>query len=323
MAKKAKKQKAGMLKRKQQKQNKKALQRRQGASRAPQQPSSEKEVQKILEKIPILAYEEELNEVRFDPETMRAYQDSEESEPDVLEKLITPEIIADCRERLEKMDERTKGDMQKNLMAKGAAYTLGEQTMPVEINPLIVAIYLRSKADLTGEPLALSQIISAVGKYEADNTEYIEKQLETITGNLQNPEELPDEDLEDEDYSSDVIAGTVEKATIDQELMDRYYQTLGELEEEDAERMKDDLEEFTDNYVTRPMEEWDAEMVDDFLGNWFIKNLNPLLEDLISMQNTLEHFFQFLGQESKIASEELNKITPLLQDKEKYKGRMT
>ena len=297
----------------------------------PQQPSSEREVQKILERIPILAYEEELNDLRFDAETMRSYQDTDESEPDLLEKLVSPEFIEDCKERLEKMNDRTKGDMQKNLMVKGAAFTLGEKQMPLVINPLIVAIYLRSKADLAGEVLALPQIIKAVGTYETNNLEYIEKQFESITAKTQNPEgSLEDEEaivdgdvIADEEAQSDVITGTVEKPSIDEELMVVYYQTLQELGEEEEERMKDDLEELIENYVTRPMEAWNAEMVDDFLGNWFIKNLNPMLDDLVSMQNTLEHFFQFLGQQEKIVPEEMQKIMLLLQDKEKYKQRMT
>ncbi len=295
----------------------------------PHQPSSEREVQKFLEKIPLLAYEEELNDLRFEAETLASYQDSEEPEPDILEKLISPEFMADCKERLGKMAERTKGDMQKNMMVKGATFTLDEAQMPLVINPLIVAIYLRSKADLAGEVLTLLQVLKAFERYEADNLEYIQKQLESITANQQNPEmPFANEDIiegelvEEGDAASEVITATAEKPAIDQALMDTYYQTLQELGEEAEERIKDDLEEFLENYVTRAMAEWDAEMVDDFLGNWFIKNLNPVIDDLVSMQNSLEHFFQFLSEQEKLAPEEIQKIMPLLQDKEKYKQRM-
>jgi len=318
-----------MLKRKKQKQTKKAQQRKQAASRMPQQPHSEKDLEKILIRVPLLAYEEEFNDLRFEAETLRSYQDSEEAEPDILQKLISPEFIADCKERLAKMEERTKGDMKKNMMVKGATFMLDETQISLALNPLIVAIYLRSKADLAGEVLAMSQVINAFELYEADNLEYITNQLEANTANQQNPEgffadeAIIEGEWVEEDASSDVITGTVEKPPLDQGLMTTYYQTLPELGEEAEDRIKDDLEEFLENYVTRAMAEWNAAMVDDFLGNWFIKNLNPVIDDLVSMQNSLEHFFQFLSQQAVLAPDEIQKIMRLLQDKEKYKQRMT
>ena len=313
MAKKAKKQKAGMLKRKKQKQSKKAFDRRRIASRMPQKPSSEKEVQKILRRLPILAYEPELLDLHFEESLLRPHLERESLDPQIVLNLITAEFLADFQKRLEKMNERTSGEMQKNIMVKGMLYSLEHDQMPHFVNPLIVAIYLRSKAQFEGNTLELHQILKAAEDYEKSHMETIEKMIES-------PE------METDTVEKEELEVIEEKPSavppIDSALMESYFKTLQEFSEDVEERMREDVEVFLEEYVRQPLEEWTAEMLDDFLGNWFVKNLHPVVDDLISMQNSLEHFIQFLAKHEKISAEKMQTILPLLQDKETYKQRM-
>lgn len=312
-----------MLKRKKQKQTRKALSRRQTASRMPQRPNSEKELQKLLDRLPILAFEPELNDLRFETTLMQGLQETEEPEPQLIKKLVTPEFLTNLQERLSQMEPRTTGNMQKNLMVKGVLYTLENSEVPSFINPLIVAIYLRSKADFEGEPLALSQLLKAVEAYETKYMNLIEELLETLK--IKEDEVMAGTEgilAEEEAAEEEPFIALPEPCPVEKALMEAYYQTLSDLDEESAERMREDVEVFVEEYITQPVEEWKAPLVDTFLGSWFVENLNPVVEDLISMQNSLEHFFQFLKTQQKIPPDELQTILSLLQNKETYQQRM-
>ena len=315
MAKKTKQQKAGMLKRKKQKQTKKAIDRRRVASRMPQKPKSEKEVQKILQRLPVLAYEPELLDLYFEESLLRAQLEEESLEPQILKNLISDEFLTEFQERLEKMQARTSGEMQKNLMVRGMLFSLEHDQMPHFANPLIVAIFLRSKARIEGNTLELPQIFKAVDAYEKSNTETIEDMIKS------SQTETEAETTETEAHES-VDETPPAPPPIDSALMEAYFQTLKEFETEVEERMREDVEVFLEEYVRCPVEEWSAEMLDDFLGNWFVKNLHPVVDDLISMQSTLEHFISFLAKQEKISAERMQTILPLLQDNETYKQRM-
>ena len=315
MAKKTKKPKAGMLKRKKQKQTRKAIDRRRVASRMPQNPKSEKEVQKILQRVPLLAYEPELLDFYFEESLLRAQLEEESLEPQIIENLISVAFLTEFQERLEKMQTRTSGEMQKNLMVKGMLFSLENDQIPHFVNPLIVAIFLRSKARIEGNKLELSQIFKAVDAYEKSHMETIE---EMIKSSQAETEAETTETGEREPVDETPPA----PPPIDSALMEMYFQTLKEFESEVEERMREDVEVFLEEYARSPVEEWSAEMLDDFLGNWFVKNLHPVVDDMISMQSTLEHFISFLAKQEKISAEKMRTILPLLQDKETYKQRM-
>lgn len=313
MAKKTKKQKSGMLKRKQQKKVKKAIQRKRSATHSPQEPRNEKELHKLLSRIPILAYEPELNEMRFDQDALKDLIASDKNDPQILVELISPEIIQKFETSLKEMEERVEGQMQKSMMVKGIVYVLENQEMPHFANSLIVAIYLKSKAEAQGESLEVSQILKAVSEYEKMNIETIEQMIEEGTKAAEAL--VVNEEVED--------FAPVKETQIDQALLDEYYETLASLDDTEQERLQDDLEVFLDDYVTVPMTEWNADLLDDFLGTWFIQNLNPMIEDLESIQKSLERFFQFLADQEKIDKDISQKIIKVLQDKETYKQRMS
>lgn len=328
MAKKSKKQKAGMLKRKQQKKTKKALQRRQVSSRLPQQPNSEKELQKLLQRIPILAYEPELDSMRFDQGALATELDAETTDPVIIMKLLNPDFLAEFEKQMKIMEERVETDMQKNLMVKGMLYALEHDEMPHFVNPLIVAIYLRTKADLASETLSPGQILKAVEQYEVDHMELIEslieatKEQEAAAAEVESSEpQLPE--VEGEEVEGELVAPEAKVLQLDEETTDVFFDSLDALEDEARERVIEDVETFLEDYVSVPPEQWSTEVLDDFLGNWFVENLNPVVDDLISMQQSLEKLFHYLGAQGKIPAEVLEPAIALLQDHETYKQRMT
>ncbi len=339
MAKKAKKKKAGMLKRKQNKQTKKASQRRMHARRSPQNPSSQRELQKLLQKLPYLAYEEEFAEVQFDQQAIQDLRNGGSGDPEIIVALTTPEFISDMRSRLEEMEERVATQPQKALMVKGMLYSLDGDQMPHVINPLIVAIYLKSKAALDGQELENSEILKAVAKYEENNEEMIGNIVEAIQA-IQKMTDESNELSQDAEYiqetdgrvilgdmpgsNDDVIEGTLEgeptdvepeaPPSVDAEVLETYYDTLSDFDEEIQERMQEDVEVFVEDYATTPPAEWDARMVHRFMLTWFPNNLNPVADDFDSMRSSLDHFFKYLGEQGHISNDSLPTLLEALQD---------
>lgn len=310
MAKKQKKQKAGMLKRKQQKQTKKAISRRRVASRMPSKPSSEKELERLLQQLPTLAYEPELNDLRFDSALMQTPPESADSEPERIKNLVTPEFLSLLEERLDQAQERTSENTSKFLMVKGMRHMLETQNSFHFINPLIVAIYLRTQAELAGNNLEVSQILKAVEAYETEHMSVIENLVEALQ-----KEETPAEAAETAPDEEPLPFDAPSPSPVDQQLLENYYETLSALDEGAAERIREDVEVFVEDFITQPVEAWNALLVDEFLGSWFIENLNPVADDLVSMKNSLEHFFQFLATQEKIPPPEMEKILSALQNK--------
>lgn len=325
MAKKIKKQKAGMLKRKQNKKSKKALQRRQIASRPSQQPSSEKELQKLLRRIPILAYEPELEAMRLDSDALKAQIDAEEPDPKAIINILNDDFIAGFKTELQTMEERVEHDVQKNLMVKGMLYALEHDEMPHFVNPLIVAIYLKTKADLEDVTLIASQILKAVEKYEMENMELIEALIDEAQAVTAATEAIAAEKAieEDDEEVGELEAPEAKTLQLDSDVLDAFQGTLGDLDDEAKERVGEDIEVFLEDYVTVSVDQWDTALLDDFLGNWFIENANPVEDDMRSMQTSLERLFGFLGDQGKISGEAKDAAMVLLKDQETYLQRMS
>ena len=311
MAKKQKKQKAGMVKRRKQKQVKKAHTCRQFARRMPNKPNSERELEQLLQQLPTLAYEPEFNDLRFDPAGMQLPEENPDLEPELVKNLVTAEFLTHLHERLEQIENRTLANTHKNLMVKGLRHLLESQESFHFINPLIVALYLRTKAELAGESLELSQILKAVQAYETQHMSVIEDMIEATTP--RNTEAPPTEKPLPFDEPPPP------PSPVDPNLMEAYSQTLSKFDEATAERMREDVEVFVEDFVTQPPATWNRALVAEFFESWFVENLNPVADDLFSMQNSLEHFFQFLATQEQIPPAEMQNILALFQnDKEAF-----
>ena len=317
MAKKVKPKKSGMVKRQEQKRTKKAQYRRLTASRAPKQINSMKEAHKALAKLPTLAFSPELEDIQLDSQAIKESLDAGKSDPVILAELFAPELIAEIQRRVTVIEDDSAPQSPQNILAKATLYALESQSeIPVFANPLLIAIYLRSRATALGETMEVSEIIGAVDGYERNYSE--------LMAEMTNPDAHAHdhEHLETEYDEPSVVVSEKKEQFISKEILDQYFESLGEYPQDQQDRMQEDVEVFLDDYIQSPPEEWGTEMVEDFLGSWVPQNLNPMEDDLLSMQRTLNHFFEYLVKETLLSAESADKMFPLLKDEETYKRRL-
>lgn len=314
MAKKVKQRKAGVTKRKQQKRHKRTLLKRKSSSRPPQQIRSQKDLQKILATLPHLAFEKEMENLRFNKTELEEMKGKNLPEPGIIMKLLTPEFVTDIQERLAILEKGSAPQSPQNMLAKATLYSIeNSEEMPLFTNPLIIAIYLKTRAEVMGEELTVNGIGAAIDEFEEQYHELIEE-IVTDPEALQRLDQLMEESPDSTTVESESI--------IDSSVMNEFMDTLSGLSDEEQERVEVDVEVFIEDYLQAPPEEWNKNLMDDFLGNWFIPKLNPLEDDLVSMQDSLIKFCEFLAQKEVLTQNALNEILPVLKDQTTYKQRL-
>ena len=63
--------------------------------------------------------------------------------------------------------------------------------------------------------------------------------------------------------------------------------------EEDLSRLDEDLEVFLDDFQPPVYQEWTPDLIDEFINEWFVREANPLEEDLASMRKNILYFLRF------------------------------
>ena len=84
--------------------------------------------------------------------------------------------------------------------------------------------------------------------------------------------------------------------------------------DEIKERVEEDVEVFLEDYVETTPDQWNQAFVQNFFGNWFIPEMNPIEEDLISMQKSLKLFFKFLSEKEIIPTASAQGALAVLED---------
>ena len=82
---------------------------------------------------------------------------------------------------------------------------------------------------------------------------------------------------------------------------------------EKKERTEEDLEVFLVDFKPPNIKKWDSGMVKHFFGEWFIKNANPLKEDIESMRESLLSLFQFLDREELLHEGFFDQVSAFLE----------
>ena len=312
MGKKVKKKKAGMAKRQQQKRFKKAQAKRRLAGRTPKLVNSYKGLQKVLSTLPTLAFATGVQEIQFNLEELKQRLDQGEADPHILTRLITGEVLQKLHGALTSIEARAIPQSPSEVLAKATIYALEHsEEIPLFMNPLLIGMYLRDKATVLGTPLQSSEIIKAVQNYEDTYGDL----LQSLSGES---EEETDDDLENVETDTDDHEGTAQEVFLASNVLDEFLSSLSSFSEAQQARIEEDVEVFLEDYADRAPDQWNAEYVDAFLGKWVIENLNPMVEDVVSMQNSLQPFFMFLQRKSIITESALTGILPLLADKAKY-----
>jgi len=309
MAKKTKQKKSGMLKRQQQKRQKKMIRRRLAMpKRVAQQPGSSEQLEQLLSTLPTLAYEPELADLRMDETELKTLLASDSTEVDILMELLTEDFIADLDQRLAQLEEANSEKSIKSVLSKATRHQIANsEKIPYLSNPVLIAIFLKTRATVDGLELDLAALPAAMEEFDKRNHEFIQE----LTDKIEASEKMEsvtetEEDLQEDEQLEERIPA------IDEDIYKKHLKLVPTKKQEQVE---EDLEVFLIDYQPPPVAEWDLKLVKRFMSKWFIENANPLEEDLDSMRESLLILFEFLAAEKLLPDTLLAPATKYLQSK--------
>ena len=302
MAKKRKQKKTGMIKRQKQKRQNKLNQRRKAIPRRKlKQAGSSKQLEQLLNALPTLVFEPELVDFSMSKEKLRVLLETEQTEIEILLELLTEEFISDFDQRLEELESAHSEKSIKSVLAKATRHQIANSDkIPHLLNPVIIALFLKTRSSVEGEELNLSSLSTAMEEFDERNHDFIQdltKQIEESEKDgsiLDSKEELQGKEQSEE--RENVIE------------LDIYKKFLSLVPAEKKMQMEDDLEIFLVDFEPPVVSEWDAELINNFMGKWFLEYANPLEEDLVSMRESLLSLFKFLANEDLLSERFLDTV---------------
>ena len=295
--KKGKTKKSGMEKRRQDKRHRKMVKRKKLMNhRSPTQITSPHQLEKLLKTLPNLAFDPMLLDLYLDEEMMKELIEEGLEEPQILSRLLTPEFLKELEGRLEDVEDSAVPQSPKALLAKASRHQLqNSEEIPYLSNPLLFAFFLKTRAKAEGNPMKLADLPNAIREFEERNSEWIAEASE-------NPELLKNE--VEEDAETQVEDSGQEQ--FPEDLMQELEKEYENLPQQRADRMREDLELFLEDFSpSTKFDQWTTSMIDDFFMKWFVEHANPTDEDKQSMRETMLHFLQFM-RERKILAEDFS-----------------
>ncbi len=300
-----KQRKSGMLRRQKQKRhNKMILRRKVMPKRKPQQQNSG-QLEQLLNTLPTLAFEPELVDLSMDKVRLMELIENDLSEPNILMELLTEEFISELDQRLARLEEEHSEKSIKHGLARATRHQLTNSTKKTHLsNPLIVAIFLKTRCSLEGQELDLARLPLAMKEFEQKNHEY----FKLLTEQIQKAE-IDETVSVDDDYNEEK---KLEKkvSPIDEDV---YKKFLNQVPSEKQERTEEDLEVFLVDFQPPLLKEWEGGMIKNFIEEWFLENANPLKEDLDSMRESLLSLFHFLDREDLLPKRFFDKASEFLE----------
>ena len=183
MAKIRKQKKSGMLKRQQQKRHKKMIRRRKTMPKRKPQLQNSPQLEQLLNALPTLAFEPELIDLIMDKTRLTELMKNDLSEPNMLMDLLSEEFVSELDQRLAMLEAAHSEKSIKSALAKATRHQLAEKSKISHIsNPVIVAIFLKTRSPLEGRELDLAGLPGAMKEFEKKNHEHIKlltEQMET------------------------------------------------------------------------------------------------------------------------------------------------
>ena len=307
MAKIKKQKKSGMLRRQKQKRHNKMLNRRKVMPKRKPQFQNSAQIEKLLNVLPTLAFEPELLDLRMDKARLKELIKNDLSETEILLALISEEFIYELNRRLVSLENAHSEKSIKHALSKATRHQLAENSKISQVsNPVIVAIFLKTRLSLEGRELDLEGLPEAMEEFEQKNNENIK----LLTDQIQNGEKEEFVSVESEEID---LKEEVEKKI--SPLGEKVYKKFLDLVPlEKLERTEEDLEVFLVDYQPPNINEWDFGMIKHFIGEWFLENANPLKEDLDSMRESLLILFQFLDREELLTNGVLDQVSEFLEN---------
>jgi len=301
-----KKKKSGMLKRQQQKRHKKMIRRHKIMPKRKPQLQNSPQLEQLLNALPTLVFEPELVDLSMDKVRLMELMKNDQTEPDMLMDMLSEEFVSELDQRLAMLEAAHSEKSIKSVLAKATRHQLAESNKISHIsNPVIVAIFLKTRSALEGQELDLAGLHGAMKEFEQKNHDY----FQLLTEQIQTREK--DELGSVTDYEHHVEEEFEKRIPALEEEV--YKKFLDLVPTEKQERTEEDLEVFLVDFQPPSIKEWDSGMVKHFLGEWFVDNANPLKEDLDSMRESLLSLFQFLDREELLPEGVFDKVSAFLE----------
>jgi hypothetical protein len=302
--------KAGMVKRQQTKKHTKEQQRRKFASRrtiSNPQAATQKRLEELLSTLPYLAFSERFENLQFDVQTVKEELEATTPEPLLLMKLLTVEFLEGFRSQFEEFERETTPQSPDNLLAKATIHQLDHSNeIPHLSNPMIVAVYLKTRAEALGEEALTKETIhDALNNYEVRNSELIELISENPGELIYGPGAIiPNSttaEIEDKVSTDSKSEEVVRAPPISEEVLADFRKSL-DWSEGELTRLDEDLELFLDDFQPPVYQEWTPVLIDEFISEWFVREANPLEEDLASMRKNILYLLRYLREKSLLPS---------------------
>jgi flavodoxin len=307
MAKLRKQKKSGMLKRQQQKRHNKMVRRRKAMPKRKPQQQNSSQLEQLLSVLPTLAFEPELIDLKMDTGKLSELLESEQTEVDMLLALMSEEFISEIDQKLAMLEVAHSETSVKSLLAKATRHQIAESNDKIThlSNPLLVAVFLKTRSAVEGHQLDLDSLPSAIKEFEKRNHDYIQN----LTEQTQTAEKDELKTTAEEDLQADVE----EEPRVPSIEEDVYKKFIELVPAEKQERIEEDLDVFLTDFQPPHVSEWDLSMIKHFLEKWFVENANPFQEDLDSMRESLLKLFQFLDEEKLLTNNFLEQVPAYLQ----------
>jgi len=300
-----KQKKSGMLKRQQQKRHKKMIRRRKTMPKRKPQLQNSSQLEQLLNALPTLIFEPELVDFSMDKARFMELMKNDQTEPYMLMDLLSEEFVSELDQRLAMVEAAHSEKSIKSALAKATRHQLAESSKISNIsNPVIVAIFIKTRSALEGRELDLAGLPGAMKEFEQKNHEHIKLLTEQIqTGEKDELGSVTDDDYHVEEEFEKRIPPVEEEV---------YKKFLDLVPAEKLERTEEDLEVFLVDFQPPNIKEWDSGMVKHYIDEWFVENANPLKEDLDSMRESLLSLFHYLDREELLSGGVFDQVSAFL-----------
>ena len=306
VAKTKKQKKSGMLRRQKQKRHNKMIRRQKTMPKRKPQLQNSAQLEQLLNALPTLAFEPELEDFRMDKARLMELMENDLSEPNLLLELLSEEFVSEFDQRLSRLEDAHAEKSIKHLLAKATRQQLSNSSKIQHLsNPVIVAIFLKTNFSLVGKELDLAGLPGAMKEFEQKNHEHIKFLTEKMEANEEN-------EFDSFAYEEQGLEEEVEKSfpPVNEEVYKKFIELVPA---EKKERTEEDLEVFLVDFKPPNIKEWDSGMVRYFIGEWFVKNANPLKEDIYSMKESILSLFEFLDREKLLQGGVFDQVSEFLE----------
>lgn len=313
MAKKIKRNKAGIAKRQLLKREQKASKRKQQQSKQRPPQSQQKKAMQVVMQLPKLAFHEVFKDFSLDSVALQSFLKEGLEDPFVIQKLATEEVVKTVLSRIGLIIDSLPSKSMLAMILSNILELWGQKQVEACTDPVFVALYLKQKLELQGSPVDESQIITSLEEYLSTNESILEQFSGYEGSHVHHDGCSHDHGHDEHDHDEHQLLGSARSMVLDDSILARYYDTLTGSDEE-QNRMQEDVEVFLEDFLEEPLTDCTAEVVRKFINRWFVENLNPLDEDVKSMRRTLFHFFEFAAAQKLVSSQqELDEILVFLQ----------